>query len=127
MAATLPFVGADSASQQPDCLFCRIVAGQIPADVVRTGERVLAFRDLHPQAPTHVLVIPTAHYANVEDLAAGDASALAELVRVGAGIAQEAGGGGFRLVFNTGSQSGQTIFHAHGHVLAGRDLTWPPG
>ena len=120
-------MGAQSGKQQADCLFCRIVAGQLPAVVVRTGERVLAFRDLNPQAPTHVLVIPTEHYANVEELATGDAAALAELVQLGAGIAAEADDGGFRLVFNTGPRSGQSVFHVHGHVLAGRNLTWPPG
>jgi histidine triad (HIT) family protein len=125
----LPLVGAESGSgkQQADCIFCRIVGGQLPAEVVRTGERVLAFRDLNPQAPTHVLVIPIEHYANVEELAAGDAAALAELVQLGAGIAAEADAGGFRLVFNTGPRSGQSVFHVHGHVLAGRSLTWPPG
>jgi histidine triad (HIT) family protein len=119
--------GTESGRRQADCLFCRIVAGQLPAEVVRTGERVLAFRDLNPQAPTHVLVIPTAHYTNVEELAAGDVAALAELVQMGAGIAAEADDGGFRLVFNTGPRSGQSVFHVHGHVLAGRNLTWPPG
>jgi histidine triad (HIT) family protein len=124
-------MGADSArvggGQQADCVFCRIVAGQVPAEVVRTGDRVLAFRDLNPQAPTHVLVIPSAHYADVGELADCDPPALAELVRVGAGIAGEAGDGDFRLVFNTGPRSGQSVFHVHGHVLAGRDFTWPPG
>lgn len=124
-------MSADSAradgGQQAGCVFCRIVAGQVPAEVVRTGDRVLAFRDLNPQAPTHVLVIPSAHYADVGELAAGDPSALAELVQVGADIAGEAGDGDFRLVFNTGPRSGQSVFHVHGHVLAGRDFTWPPG
>lgn len=123
----LPLVGADNENQPTACVFCRIVAGQLPADVVRTGERVLAFRDLNPQAPTHVLVIPTEHYENVEELAVGDAAALAELVRLGAGIAGEAEDGGFRLVFNTGPAAGQSVFHVHGHVLAGRHLAWPPG
>lgn len=103
------------------------MAGELPAEVVGTGERVLAFRDLNPQAPTHVLVIPTRHYADVGELASGDPAALAELVRLGASLAGEAGDGGFRLVFNTGPRAGQTVFHVHGHVLAGRDLTWPPG
>jgi histidine triad (HIT) family protein len=122
----LPVVSADTGNQA-DCIFCRIVAGQFPADVVRTGERVLAFRDLNPQAPTHVLVIPKAHFADVQELAVGDPDALAELVRLGAGIAQETQDGGFRLVFNTGPRAGQSVFHVHAHVLAGRDLTWPPG
>jgi histidine triad (HIT) family protein len=104
-----------------------IVAGTVPAEVVRSGERVIAFRDLNPRAPTHVLIIPTDHYANVEELAAGDAAALAELVQVGASIANEAEDGGFRLVFNTGPAAGQSVLHVHGHVLAGRQLAWPPG
>ncbi|HET9657996.1 MAG TPA: HIT domain-containing protein [Kineosporiaceae bacterium] len=120
-------MGADSENEQANCIFCRIVAGQLPAEIVRTGERVMAFRDLNPQAPTHVLVIPRDHYVDVAELAAGDVEALAELVRVGAGIAGEAAGGDFRLVFNTGPQSGQSVFHVHGHVLAGRSMTWPPG
>jgi histidine triad (HIT) family protein len=122
----LPVVSEDTGTRA-DCIFCRIVAGQLPADVVRTGERVLAFRDLNPKAPTHVLVIPREHFATVEELAAADPDALAELVLLGAGIAGEAEQGGYRLVFNTGPRSGQTVFHVHGHVLAGRDLTWPPG
>jgi histidine triad (HIT) family protein len=120
-------VGEDKGNQLTECIFCRIVAGQLPADVVRTGERVLAFRDLNPQAPTHVLVIPTEHYENVEELAAGDAATLAELVQMGSSIANAAEDGGFRLVFNTGPSAGQSVFHVHGHVLAGRYLTWPPG
>jgi len=124
---TFTVVTRESVTEQPECLFCRIVAGQLPAEIVRTGERVIAFRDLNPQAPTHVLVIPRDHHADVAELAAADAAALAELVRVGAAIAGETEAGGFRLVFNTGPQSGQTVFHVHGHVLAGRTLTWPPG
>lgn len=120
-------MGTQTEGQRAECIFCRIVAGQLPAEVVRSGERVLAFRDLNPQAPTHVLVIPMDHYADVEELAAGDALALAELVQVGSSIANEAEDGGFRLVFNTGPAAGQSVFHVHGHVLAGRDLTWPPG
>ncbi len=114
-------------SEQDDCVFCRIVAGQIPAQLVRRGERVLAFRDLHPQAPTHVLIVTTAHHRDVPALAESDPPALAELVRVGAAIADDEAGGQFRLVFNTGARAGQSVFHVHGHVLGGRDLGWPPG
>jgi histidine triad (HIT) family protein len=114
-------------SEQDHCVFCRIVTGQIPAQVVRRGERVLAFRDLNPQAPTHVLVITTAHHPDVPALAAADPAALAELVRTGAQIADDEAGGQFRLVFNTGAAAGQSVFHVHGHVLGGRDLAWPPG
>lgn len=109
------------------CVFCAIAAGDIPATVVSRSERVLAFRDLSPQAPTHVLVIPTAHHANVGELAAAAPEVLAELVTVGERVAAEEAGGSFRLVFNTGAESGQSVFHVHGHVLGGRSFTWPPG
>lgn len=110
-----------------DCLFCKIVAGQVPAEVVASTDRVLAFRDVDPQAPVHVLVIPRDHYADVATLAHGDGDTLAELVRVGSMIAADEAGGDFRLVFNTGPTAGQSVFHTHGHVIAGRQLTWPPG
>ena len=109
------------------CIFCSIVAGDIPADVVTRGERVLAFRDLNPQAPTHVLVITRGHYRDVVDVAAKDPQALAELVTVGNEVAQAEAGGPFRLVFNTGAEVGQSVFHVHGHVLGGRSFSWPPG
>ncbi|MFN8076120.1 MAG: histidine triad nucleotide-binding protein [Kineosporiaceae bacterium] len=110
-----------------ECVFCRIAAGGIPAEVVREGQRVTAFRDLNPQAPVHVLVIPKDHHATVADLAEADPEALAELVAVGAEVAGAEADGSFRLVFNTGEAAGQTVHHVHGHVLAGRSLTWPPG
>lgn len=113
--------------EDPDCLFCHIVAGRVPAEVVHRGERVLAFRDINPQAPTHVLVVPHEHHGDVRQLAAADPGLLAELVEVGAQVAAGEAGGDFRLVFNTGRRAGQSVFHVHGHVLAGRDLTWPPG
>ena len=112
-----------------DCLFCRMVAGEIPADVVHQTDRVFAFRDINPQAPTHVLVIPKAHHENVGALAAADPDALVALHRAAAAVA--AGEGvvdtGWRLVFNTGRDAGQEVPHVHGHVLAGRYLEWPPG
>lgn len=113
--------------QQQDCLFCRIMAGEIPATVVKEGERVLAFRDVNPQAPTHVLVIPRAHHRNVAALAAADPAALADLVAMSAQVAQDEGEDSYRLVFNTGERAGQSVFHVHGHVLAGRTMSWPPG
>lgn len=109
------------------CIFCSIVSGDIPATVVRTGERVLAFRDINPQAPTHVLVISKDHHQDVVALAAADPAVLAELVAVGRAVAEQEGSGEFRLVFNTGSSVGQSVFHVHGHVLAGRSFGWPPG
>lgn len=114
-------------SNDADCLFCTIVSGRIPATVVARGDRVLAFRDIDPKAPTHVLVVPLDHYRDVATLAAADPDTLAELVEVGASIAADEAGGPFRLVFNTGAEVGQSVFHVHGHVLAGRSFTWPPG
>jgi histidine triad (HIT) family protein len=123
----------DSSSASPpasvadDCLFCRIVVGEVTATVVLERERVLAIRDVNPQAPTHVLVIPRAHHDNVAALAAADPETLADLVATTAEIAAVDGEDSYRLVFNTGSRSGQSVFHVHGHVLAGRSMTWPPG
>ena len=111
-----------------DCLFCRMVAGEIPADVVHSTDRVLAFRDINPQAPTHVLVIPKEHHATVADLAEQAPSVVADLAAAAGAVAEQEGlGEGYRLVFNTGPQAGQTVFHVHGHVLGGRSLSWPPG
>jgi len=117
----------DASAASADCVFCKVVAGEIPADVVHEGDLVLAFRDLAPVAPTHVLVVPRRHYRDVGALAAGQREALAELVRVAADVAGAAGHDDYRLVFNTGAGAGQSVFHVHGHLLAGRDLTWPPG
>jgi histidine triad (HIT) family protein len=112
---------------ESDCLFCRIVSGSLPAEVVHEGQRVVAFRDTNPQAPTHVLVIPRDHHRTVAALAAADPEALAEVAGAAEQVARAEGSDSFRLVFNTGAGSGQTVFHVHGHVLAGRDLAWPPG
>jgi histidine triad (HIT) family protein len=113
--------------QDPSCLFCKIASGEVPADVVHRDDRVVAFRDTNPQAPLHVLVIPVDHHADVASLAAADGELLAELVRVGSRVAADESDAEFRLVFNTGRSSGQTVFHVHGHVLGGRSLGWPPG
>jgi len=110
-----------------DCLFCKIVAGSIPADVVHRDEHVVAFRDINAQAPTHVLVVPKAHFANAAELAAGDPVASAELVTTAAAVATAEGYDDYRLVYNTGAGVGQTVFHTHLHLLAGRPMTWPPG
>lgn len=110
-----------------ECLFCRIVAGDVPADVVRRTDRVLAFRDVDPQAPTHVLVVPLAHHRDVGELARADGALLAELGRVAAEVGDAEAPGGWRLVFNTGDAAGQSVHHVHGHVLGGRGLGWPPG
>jgi histidine triad (HIT) family protein len=113
----------------PDCLFCRIVAGKIPATVVFQNDSVLAFRDITPQAPLHVLVIPTRHIASLNDLSRADDDLVGQLVRTAASIAQEHGfgEGGYRTVFNCNADAGQTVFHIHLHLLAGRKMTWPPG
>jgi histidine triad (HIT) family protein len=110
-----------------DCLFCGIVAGEIPSEIVHTTERTVAFRDLDAQAPTHVLVVPKDHYANAAELAAGDPAAMAELVTAAHAVATAEGHDDYRLVLNTGADAGQTVFHTHLHVLGGRSMTWPPG
>jgi histidine triad (HIT) family protein len=110
-----------------DCIFCKIAAGEIPGEIVHTTERTVAFRDLNPQAPLHVLVVPKQHFANAADLAAGDPAASAELVSTAAAVATAEGHADYRLVFNTGADAGQTVFHTHLHLLAGRPFTWPPG
>ena len=110
-----------------DCLFCKIVAGDIPAEIVHSTERTVAFRDLNPQAPLHVLVVPKDHYANAAELAAGDPAASSELVSTAAAVATAEGHDDYRLVFNTGAGVGQSVFHTHLHVLAGRSMSWPPG
>jgi histidine triad (HIT) family protein len=107
-----------------DCLFCGIVAGDIPSDRVRETDRVLAFRDIAPAAPTHVVVVPKLHFADLNELAAGDPALLADVVCEAAAVAADEGvGEGWRLVFNTGPQAGQTVFHVHAHVLGGRQMS----
>ncbi|MEV7417911.1 histidine triad nucleotide-binding protein [Streptomyces sp. NPDC089919] len=114
---------------QADCLFCRIVKGEIPATIVRESETTVAFRDINPQAPTHVLVIPRAHYPDAASLAAAEPALAADVLREAGEVAAAEGldGSGYRVVFNTGAGAGQTVFHAHAHVLGGRGLQWPPG
>jgi histidine triad (HIT) family protein len=112
-----------------DCLFCSIVAGDIPSTKVRETGRVLVFRDINPQAPTHVLVIPKEHYPNVAALATADSGLLGEVITEAREVAEAEGIAepGYRVVFNTGDQAGQTVHHVHAHLLGGRSLTWPPG
>ncbi len=114
---------------QADCLFCKIVAGEVPATVVRETDHVVAFRDINPQAPTHVLLIPKAHYADAAALAGGAPELAAELLREAAEVAaqEKIVDSGYRIVFNTGAGAGQTVFHTHAHLLGGRGLEWPPG
>jgi histidine triad (HIT) family protein len=114
---------------QADCLFCKIVSGEVPATVVRETDTTVAFRDINPQAPTHVLVIPKAHYPDAASLAAAEPQITADILCEAGAVAadEKIDGTGFRVVFNTGSGAGQTVFHAHAHVLGGRGLNWPPG
>ncbi|MGH3509352.1 MAG: HIT domain-containing protein [Nocardioidaceae bacterium] len=111
-----------------DCVFCKIVAKQIPAEVVHETDTTVAFRDLAPEAPVHVLVIPRMHLPNLAEVAAHEPGTLVDMVQAAAAVAEEAGlSGGYRLVANTGRDAHQTVFHAHLHVLGGRVMTWPPG
>jgi histidine triad (HIT) family protein len=112
-----------------DCLFCGIVAAEIPATKVLETDHVLAFRDINPQAPIHVLVIPKEHYPDVAALATGDAGLLGEVIARAHDVAatENVNQSGYRVVFNTGPAAGQTVPHVHAHVLGGRALAWPPG
>jgi histidine triad (HIT) family protein len=116
-------------NDHPSCLFCRIIAREIPGSIVYEDDAVLAFNDINPQAPTHVLVVPKRHIETLNDLQPGDDQIVGELVRRAAAIAKERGisGPGFRTVFNTNREAGQTVFHIHLHLLGGRSLEWPPG
>ncbi len=111
-----------------DCLFCSMVSGDITPDTVWESETVLAFRDINPQAPTHVLIIPKVHQPDLAALGAAEPAVAADLVAaVGEVAAQEGLDDGYRVVFNTGAQANQVVFHAHGHILGGRRMRWPPG
>jgi histidine triad (HIT) family protein len=113
----------------PDCLFCKIVAKEVPADVVAESDTAIAFRDISPQAPVHVQVIPRDHYRNVAEVAAAGDVDVADLFRLAAEVASIEGvaEGGYRMVANTGADAFQTVFHCHIHVLGGRPMGWPPG
>jgi len=111
----------------PGCVFCRIAAGEIPATVVKQGDGIVAFQDQNPQAPTHLLVIPTHHVGSLND--ARDASLLGKLLAFARDLAREVGiaDRGYPVVVNTNPDGGQTVFHLHLHLLGGRPMTWPPG
>ncbi|HKD88776.1 MAG TPA: HIT domain-containing protein [Streptosporangiaceae bacterium] len=113
----------------PDCLFCGIAAAEMPATIVSAKARTMAFRDINPQAPVHVLVIPRAHHANLAELAAAEPGLLADLVSHAheVAVAESIADDGYRVVFNSGPGAGQTVEHVHAHVLGGRPMNWPPG
>ena len=112
-----------------DCLFCRIIAGQIPGAIVYQDDALVAFKDVNPQAPLHVLIVPRKHIPSLNDLSAADDQLVGSMFRRAAALAADAGYDqrGYRTVFNTNREAGQSVFHIHLHLLAGRTLTWPPG
>ena len=109
------------------CLFCRIATGEIPADIIWQNDAVVAFRDIAPQAPTHILLITRDHHVTVGELAAADPGLAATLMSAVTAVTEQEGLSDYRLVFNSGAEAGQSVFHVHGHLLAGRALAWPPG
>lgn len=111
-----------------DCIFCKIVSGEIPAEEIYRDDHVIAIVDVNPQAPKHLLVLPRRHYATLAQiLESGDERAAMQMLEVATRLAREVGARGYRLVVNTGDEGGQTVDHAHVHVLAGRSMAWPPG
>jgi histidine triad (HIT) family protein len=112
-----------------DCLFCKIIGGQIPGNIVFQDDQLVAFKDINPQAPLHVLIVPRRHIASLNDLTPQDDALVGSMFRAAAALAKEHGYAerGYRAVFNTNREAGQTVFHIHLHLLAGRSLTWPPG
>jgi len=114
---------------ESDCLFCKIGAGEIVAKVIYETDEVMGFRDINPQAPTHVLIIPKRHIATINDLAEGDTDTVGKLYLAARDIARQEGFAepGYRMIMNCNAAAGQTVFHIHLHLLGGRDFTWPPG
>jgi len=112
-----------------ECLFCKILKGEIPASIIYEDDRVIAFKDINPQAPLHALIVPRRHIASLNDLTPEDDALVGEMIRRAAAIAKQHSyaDSGFRTVFNTNAAAGQTVFHIHLHVLGGRGLNWPPG
>ena len=112
-----------------DCLFCRIIAGEIPGNLIFEGPDLVAFKDINPQAPLHALIVPRRHIATLNDLAPGDDGLVGMMFRQAAALAKQHGYAerGYRTVLNCNRDAGQTVFHIHLHLLAGRSLTWPPG
>ena len=112
-----------------DCLFCKIRDGEIPSDLVYENDDILAFKDVNPQAPTHILIVPRKHIASINDLEDEDAEIMGKMLLAAQDIAGFEGvaAGGYRLVVNCNADAGQTVFHIHMHLLGGRNLSWPPG
>ncbi|MFM8869925.1 MAG: histidine triad nucleotide-binding protein [Candidatus Nanopelagicus sp.] len=110
-----------------DCLFCKIVEGQIPAAIVKSSDSYTAFNDITPQAPTHILIIPNQHFANMAELATANPGLAGEIFKAAGDIAREIGLDSYRMNVNTGAGAGQSVFHAHLHLLGGRTFAWPPG
>ena len=112
-----------------DCIFCKIIAGDIPADIVYQNDHVVAFRDVNPQAPTHVLIIPKQHISTINDLQTEDAECVGQMYLAAKQIAKDEGidESGYRAVMNCNAGAGQTVFHIHLHILGGRGMSWPPG
>ncbi|PID71469.1 MAG: histidine triad nucleotide-binding protein [Desulfobulbus propionicus] len=110
-----------------DCIFCKIVAGEIPADKLYEDDEVLVFRDIAPQAPVHFLVIPKKHIKGPAAITSEDEQLMGKIMRIGGDIAAQEGVEQYRVVFNNGAQAGQTVFHIHMHILGGRNMQWPPG
>jgi histidine triad (HIT) family protein len=112
-----------------DCMFCKFVSGELQADVVFETEKVLAFRDINPQAPTHILIVPRKHVATINELTESDAEEVGKLFLVAKDLAKTEGfeKDGYRVVMNCNAAAGQTVFHLHLHLLGGRNFTWPPG
>jgi len=117
------------AKRMSDCIFCKIIAGEIPSERVHEDEVVVAFRDINPQAPTHVVIIPRKHMPSLDDIVSQDDIILGHIVRMAAQIARSEGiaEGGYRLVANCGAAAGQSVDHVHFHLLGGRQMEWPPG
>jgi histidine triad (HIT) family protein len=118
-----------SASEFPECIFCKIVAGEIPATIVAERDEVLAMRDISPVGPTHVLVIPRRHLKDATEVGVGEAQLLGEMFELANEVAKAEGiaEAGFRLIANVGDAAGNTVAHLHLHLIGGRDLSWPPG
>ncbi len=111
-----------------DCIFCKIASGEFESDIVYEDDDIIAFNDMNPEAPTHILIVPKRHIESLNDAVAGDADILGKVQLVAKGLAKDKGvGSGYRLVLNVGAEAGQTINHIHYHLLGGRSLTWPPG